>query len=223
MSEIAAKRRIQAETISTYRAKVEALAKRMVPGPPHVEEATQAGLIGLLIALEKYDPARVAPATTAHSSPFWFFARAYVRNEIQQWISIGVFWRKDGNRGKNEAAKRQRAAIAATKVFSADAPKAVGDVESWIDAFHDADQLSTEELCADAESARRLQVFAATLSKADAEKLLTEHGRSKESVHYLSLVERASAFVRGTDEYRDSVSGHSDPARPVSAPPAGRA
>jgi DNA-directed RNA polymerase specialized sigma subunit len=69
------RRRMQREIVCIYRGRVEAMARRFVPSAD-VEAGTQAGLVGLLLALEKYN---------GEGDSFWFYAAGRVRAEIEKW------------------------------------------------------------------------------------------------------------------------------------------
>ena len=58
--------------------------------PGHQQEGFQAGIVGLLVALEKFDPSR---------GYFWPFAKLVVRSEIQKWMEFGVNWQRRERRG----------------------------------------------------------------------------------------------------------------------------
>jgi DNA-directed RNA polymerase specialized sigma subunit len=70
-------RRIQASLVIQYRGRVAALVRRMVTAP-HWEAAEQVGLIGVLVANEKFDASR---------GDFWLFAGPFARAEIDTWLT----------------------------------------------------------------------------------------------------------------------------------------
>lgn len=70
------RRRIQVEIVRACRPFLAWLARGLAPDD--APDAEKVGVVGVLIALEKYDPARGA---------FWPFARPFVRDEIERWLS----------------------------------------------------------------------------------------------------------------------------------------
>jgi DNA-directed RNA polymerase specialized sigma subunit len=68
---------LQMAVVSTYGPAVDDLVAKVVPAE-HREEATAAGLLGLLIALEKYDPTAGVPfeATAMH----------WAQYELGRWL-----------------------------------------------------------------------------------------------------------------------------------------
>src|SRR5450432_1829387 len=82
----ATRRRLQASVVAAYRPSVASLARKLAPAA-HVEEATQAGCIGLLLALERFDP-----EVNAH--PFRRLAMSTARREIRSYVDSGLYWRK---------------------------------------------------------------------------------------------------------------------------------
>lgn len=198
---LAERRQIQADVVQRYRYRVFRVVRRQVPWPAHWEEAEQEGTIGLLIALKKFDPDR--------GVPFGAFADPWIRNEIQRWIDVGVYWRKSPNRGKSEARQRAAENTFRQRLFnSMDAPIGQdGDgipvtLYDCIPAIFD-----TESYASDAELREKLFAFAKTLTEEDREILFSENSQRVRSRHYLSLVERARAFVRGQDGDDISRSG----------------
>lgn len=195
------RRRIQAAVIANYRNHVRTCVRKAVPAE-HYEEAEQVGALGLLVALEQYDPKLIGPDRGA---AFWWFARLIVQNEIQRWMDVGIYWRKAPNRGKGEARQATRdAAQVHRTVASMDAPLPGGENATLHDLTPDTSP-SVEDLTADAESCTRLRAFAATLLPEEAELLMSENGHHVRSRHYLTLVGRARAFVRGSDGSGKSI------------------
>lgn len=206
-SDKATRRQLQAAVVAEYRGRIEALARRALP-VQHVEEATQAGCIGLLLALEKYDRTVVGED---RGGAFWNFARAHVLNEVQQWADVGVYWRprKRNNRGDVEAARAQR------RVASLDVP-AHGTEDGSIVETIEAEQPTPEDMAGEIEAISHLRGFTVSLSAEDQEILFSENSKRVRSRRYLTLVEKATAFVAGetASGYRNSVRRNSDSVRP---------
>lgn len=185
------RRRIQAEVVEAYRPRVANLVRCLFRrNPEHWREAEQVGLIGLLTALEKYDPDLLTGEDQGNR--FWYLAYYYVKNEIRAWRDVGVNWAKDHRHGAcNENITRQ------TRV-------------SYDDSLYETEpskEPTVEEQVVESEVKARLRAFAATLSAIDREILFSENSQRVRSRRYLSLVERATAFVRGPDEYTGGSSG----------------
>lgn len=107
-SDPAERRRFRAEVVLAHQDRLDRLVRRMVPAPQHRAEAKQAGAIGILLALEKYDPDR--------GVAFWTFAYWFVREEIRTWMGKGFYWAQMPNRGKSEARQKSRDAARARMV-----------------------------------------------------------------------------------------------------------
>jgi DNA-directed RNA polymerase sigma subunit (sigma70/sigma32) len=87
-------------------------------------------------------------------------------------------------------------------VSSLDAPVfgelSQSEFTTMVDVVTD-DAPTVEEVVANAETEERLSSFQASLSAEDREIILSENSQRVRSRRYLSLVERATAFVRGKD------------------------
>lgn len=192
-----ARRRIQSEVVTEYRNRVASYVRRRL-APRHWQEAEQVGLIGLLVALEKFDASR--------GIAFWFFAVTYVRDELNAWMGHGVFWRPRSHDMKRDSKNPLRAVVSLhneldTETVAADAP-------------------TVEDLVATAEGLSRLSEFVRTLSREDASLLVNGVGfgrgraNSSRAAGHKSLVERATAFVRGNEDAQASDrAGHRDSLR----------
>jgi RNA polymerase sigma factor (sigma-70 family) len=80
----------ESDLVKKYQSKVELVAKQVVKrcSPETLEDAFQAGLIGLIKAFRRFDP--------SHGSQFWTYAEHRVRGEIiDQARSTGVFSRTE--------------------------------------------------------------------------------------------------------------------------------
>lgn len=195
----AERRRLQAETITKFRANIVAVVRRLVPAE-HVEEGTQAGLIGLLQALEKFDPGQTTGPLRSAEGRFWHYAFPVIRNEIQQWADRGVWWRKAANRGKSEQRQAARQAAKAQRRFeSLDVPASADDEtgETRLDMIPGPDDV--EAIVAEREGLEVLSTFTDGLVPSDRETILSENSQRVRSRHYLTLVERAKAHVQGSE------------------------
>ena len=162
------RQRIKTKVVVAYRPMVAGQARRMAP-PRHWEEAEQAGMVGLLVALDRYDD----PTPDRGAKSFWGFAVLYVRDEIQQWMDRGVRWEKT----KLSKARQQ------ARAARGDAP---AQVQPFDETSHAPPELlSTEELAAQAESLRRHAEFA---------KAIPVDSRGPVSTY---LVERITALLGG--------------------------
>lgn len=200
------RRRLATAVVLAYRPHVARLVRKTVPAK-HWREAEQVGEIGLLVALEKFDPERGAP--------FWALAKQWVRHEIQKWLYVGVYWRPryfyDFPSHRNQRSP---------KVISAELAEAkrhqrpllvaqFGNIDDDLIGPIENPPLTVEDLVSDAEAKSRLRAFIATLSEEDARLLLcekrerveggVESANNARARHYQLLVERARAFVRGDD------------------------
>ena len=208
----ATRRRLQAAVVAEYRAKVSAFAARYVSAD-HRAEAEQVGLIGLLIALERYEPSLLVDDRVAVF--FWSFASRFVRDEIRAWLDTGVYWRKSANRGPSPGGVAARAvAEIQRRAVSLDTPSGQDD-DALVDRLCD-DSPSPEDVAAAAEVSASLDVFAASLTPAERRNLLSENSQCVRSRHHLTLIERASAFVKGSDGdgSRNAVRCDTDTLRP---------
>jgi hypothetical protein len=91
---------LQAEAVRACAPNVLTYVRGALPrfAQDHVEEAVQVGLIGVLAALEKYDPSQ---AGDDRGAVFWKFAAEHVRDEVREWTDRGVYWRTAAGRGKS--------------------------------------------------------------------------------------------------------------------------
>lgn len=194
----AERKRIRALAIRVYQDLVFSVVRRSVDRQ-HWPEAMQAGAVGILIALNKWDPERIGE-DRGHA--FWFFARRWVQDEIQKWIDRGVYWRP---RSRGRAASHELSALHRNPV-SLDAP-APAAVDTNLYSLFPANQPSIEELAADAELRGRLFQFAATLTNKEREILFSENAQRMGTRRYLDLVERARAFLKGASDVRNDGRG----------------
>ena len=171
---------IAAAVVAANKTRVASLVRRLVRSPDHWREAEQVGAVGILVALEKYDPTLVGEDRGA---AFWNFARQWVIHEIQTYLGNSVFWRKAPNRGRSEARKKQA--------------EAVVRVHESIDLVNEpaCTSPSQEERLGREEQRALLRLFASTLSARDRAVLYSTNSQRVRSRHYLDLVERATTFV----------------------------
>lgn len=180
-----ARRRIQGEIVVKYRGRLASYVRRHLSAR-HWQEAEQVGAIGLLVALEKFEPSR--------GVPFWFFAVQWVRKEIQRWLNHGVYWRPHTNGAKGRQTH--------------DEHRAHGEFQ---DEAHVSETENVEDLVSTAEGLSRVGQFLDTLSVEERHLLICEkrdrgNPNSDRVRRYLSLVGRATAFVRGNEDgHRESV------------------
>lgn len=215
----AARRRIQTAVVIAYREKIQGAVRRLLPrSPQHWEEACQVGALGLLVALEKYQP-----KPGAKPWAFWRFACLPVMSEIREWMGVGVYWRKPANRGKSPERAAQRVAAKLQELHGSLDAEIRGTAETLHDRVFDEVSPLQEALVGDAEAAARLATFVRTIAPEDAAVLLTEDHRQVNSRHHKALVERARAFVIGSESggHSEPVSRHSVEAR-ADAPAAAR-
>jgi hypothetical protein len=83
------RRCLQSIVIVRHRSRIAALVRRTIPWSQHHEVARQVAAIGVLVALEKWEPAHAG----ADSEAFWLFASRYVHAELRLWIDRGTFFR----------------------------------------------------------------------------------------------------------------------------------
>lgn len=193
----AERRRIQADILDKYRPHVRWFVRKTI-APQHREEAEQVGCIGLLVALEKYEPTKLGEDK---GGAFWFFAARCVRDEIRRWEDVGVYWRKHRVRpGPGaELARLQR------RQASMDAERPDGR------SLHDelTTEATVEDLVADVECRRLFARFVRTLTDAERQTIFSEDLRIIRSRSHLSLIERARAFVMGARDGDDDRPTHS--------------
>src|SRR5262249_27342516 len=84
------RREIQAATVNECRPLVARIAEELVP-PRLQQEARQLGCIGVLVALEKFDP--------SSGVAFEQLASTEARSEIRRWLDTGACWRKGEEAG----------------------------------------------------------------------------------------------------------------------------
>jgi RNA polymerase sigma factor (sigma-70 family) len=197
------RRRIEHQVVEGYRPNVRALVRHHWPLLERCwDEAEHVGCIGLLDALKSYDPARAA---------FWTFARSFVRNAIQKWVDVGVYWRPRTR--KHRAGVDPREARAHMRPESMD--RSIDDDAQTLHDVVQADGPTVEDLAAADEVSARLADFMATLTKTEVDVILSENSQRIRSRRYGALVERATAFVRGSDDdgLGDDVRLHSGTTR----------
>lgn len=206
----AARRRLQAAVVAAYLPHVIAAVRKTVP-PQHVEDGVQAGLLGVLLALQKLEPAK-----TNEAFDFWPFALPYVRDAVQSWADHAIAWRP--------RARKERDATEARALHSQ--PRSFDEPHTGLHNFLPSPDLSPEELYAEAEASALFGKFLATLSDDD-RRLLTcerrersdggvEKGNNVRARRYLLLVERATAFVKGSESRgpRNALLRRNDTLRP---------
>lgn len=212
----AERERLATQVVLEHKESIEAYVRKVVP-PNSREDAKQSALEGLLIALEKYDESIAGPDRGKKS--FWGYALPYVRNEVQKWMSVGVYWRKDTNRGKSPQrqaafaeAKRQRTQLSMDMLMGgcSDSDHVFeGDEEPNTLYAMIPDPIATPEtLVEEKELAER---FISQLNAEEIEEL--------ESCHYLTLKGRVKALTQGSesdgaDMPGNSVCGGRDTVRP---------
>lgn len=201
-TDLIARRRLQSSVVEAYRDRVSGAVRRLVRDPDNRVEAEQVAMLGLLVALERYDRAAAHPEGPREDrgGAFWHFAFPFVRNEVQRWMDHGVFWRPR----KRNAHGQGTAELA--RLHRTPASMDAGDVDETLHDQIKSTVASVEDQVADGELKLRLRAFVRTLSAEDAKILLTENGQCRQSGRYQSLVGRAAAFVRGSDvEYQTTV------------------
>lgn len=97
------KARLRIAVVEAYGGHVAKIVSGLVTDRKHHQDAQQAGIEGLLIALERYEPPSVNTG-----GAFWAFANFRVRYAIQSYLDVGVYWRKDG-KGNQSLPNRARA------------------------------------------------------------------------------------------------------------------
>jgi hypothetical protein len=210
------RRRLEMAVVTEHRDRVRAYVRATVP-QRYQEEAEHVGMIGLILALKRYDPALAGP--DRGQKCFWGYAHAHVRNAVQSWIDEGVLWRPRPRKA------RDNTALARLHRYPASMDEAMmrsyegGDVDVFSSTYHDiiADNAPTpEELVAAAEKAAHTARFMASLSANDRELICTEDPRRRRSRRYLLLVEAAKAALQGDEQRgsRDALRGNTDSVRP---------
>jgi RNA polymerase sigma factor (sigma-70 family) len=139
----------QQEVVSAYGAQVRGYVARLIralaPAHQGSKDAVQAGMVGLLVAREKYDESK---------SPFWPFAKFYIRDEVQKWVSHGASWQP---LPKSKTRKHH--------------PEHVTRDE-FTEKQHASVALTVEEQVAQKEALERLNAFLCVLSDEDRRLLL---------------------------------------------------
>jgi RNA polymerase sigma factor (sigma-70 family) len=74
------KRRLRLEAVRTYTRDVRGYVRTLVPRE-HWDEGAHVGMIGVIVALEKYEP----QSGEVDDAAFWTFARPFVCDEVQSW------------------------------------------------------------------------------------------------------------------------------------------
>lgn len=186
----AERRRLEEAVLIAYRPQVARFVRRRVH-EKHWQEAEQVGLIGLLVALQKYDP--IPRPGFEEPTPFWFFAMAWVRKELQRWVSLGVYWRPSTNGAKGRRVHTEH-------------------LQHWefVEDQHGVDP-DIEGMVATAEGLDLVAQFLETVTAEERHLLLCEkrdrgNPDSERVRRYLSLVERCRAFVEGDDDDRNRSS-----------------
>lgn len=191
------RRRIQLVIVTEHRDRVAALVRRGVPKRLRAE-ACQVGALGLLVALEKYDPERSGPDRGKKS--FWGFAFPYVREEIRVWLDHAAGW-QNTKMSKAKRAEMEARGTAPKPVASMDADNSLG---LTLHDFVKAD-VSVEGDVVDVEVARRLKLFAETLNAGEREVLFSDNEKTRSSRLHLILTERAAAFVKDGERWRSKT------------------
>lgn len=200
--------RLRTGVLVAYGGHIRAAARRLVPRR-YVDEACQEGIVGLLDALEKYEPGRNGPDRGA---AFWAYAALYVRNAIQGFRQERIDWAPQPDRGTGERAAKRAASNErlrnARRFEPLDDSGCAGD-----------EDLNPENLVCEAERQAAVSQWLAQLDPADRDHLFREDGRHSRSSHYLSLVEEARAQVnaparRGKDGSASSLRCSTDTVRP---------
>ena len=142
----AERRRIQGEVIARYRDRLARFVKVALWSPHLHAEAIQVGLIGLLVALEKWDPEH---QEHYDDGAFFGFATMHIRNEIRKWLDHGVNWRPTARTRKQ-----------------VDHPEHKQPSE-FCDEVHAQDGDDPETQAAHSEALERLRPFLAALSDED--------------------------------------------------------
>lgn len=174
--------RLQIEVLGRYRARIAGVVRALTT-PPNWAEGEQVGAIGLLVALERYDSARLGED---RGGAFWFFAQAYVRDEVQSWLDHGVLWRPRRQRKPSAGAPRRFESLEALTVEIACARE------------------NAEDLFAKAEGVALVQKFVSSLDSADAHLLTCEKRErgdptSPRAQRYGDLFRRLIQYVRGDE------------------------
>lgn len=179
----AERRQIQSEVVREYQYLVQRVLSREVVRREHIADGIQEGTIGLLLALEKFDPSL--------GIPFGGFAHQYVRLEVQRWLDSAVRASpRSHEKHRYETREKQLDFFPLETIF-------------WV-ADLVTNTSTPEEEFSKRELYRRVESFLLTLTDRERALLLAETRNRHSSVSssgYLDLVERARAFVRGPDEY----------------------
>jgi hypothetical protein len=180
------------DAVERFSSHVAALVRSTVYNPTHHAEACQAGVVGLLIALERYRPELVG---VDRGAAFWNFARPYVRNEIRAWQDVGVYWRKSGNRGLSPHRVAQREGAKVGRYHDPFPAPPQSDDSSTVQS---EDQVpdpgpSVEDVVAEAEALYLLRQFTQTLRLEDFE--IVDSGMTS-SRRYLEIARQGSKVVR---------------------------
>ncbi len=184
------RKRIRAAVVVECREKVGAFVRRILPREHH-EEAIQCGIIGLLVALDKYDDAIAGPDLGKKS--FWGYAFPFVQNEISNWVDRGIHWRPRARNARNSTAE----AKAQRRQLSMDAVQEVLGTDMTLHDLFSDDKPNAEEIVGEFEASVLLNEFTETLTNEDRKLLFTKETGRPRSSRYLSLVGRAKAAVLG--------------------------
>lgn len=196
------RRRIQEEVIESCRGRVSALVRRMVSQREHWREAEQVGAVGVIVALGRYDANR--------NDSFWGFAHLIVRDEIEMWMGRAIYWRPSTKRALGRTSNPVHSI---PRSMDAELPHRHADSSATTATLHDFVSCTVptaEAQTIEAELNAKLSAFLDTLTGDEKRLLLCEKreranggveaGNNVRARRYLSLVERASAFVRGSDD-----------------------
>src|SRR5262249_8142575 len=154
----------------------------------------QTGMLGLLVALDRFDPER--------SPVFWACAAEWVRHEIQEWLGNGVFW--SGRSAGDRPSRRHRLEERGVNLRGR-------SVHPSLEHLYERESSEDPETrLGIAESEQRLHVYLSKQSDEDAHILLKgkrvdrKKGFSRCAIwrarRYSDLLEEARRFVRGKDD-----------------------
>ena len=175
----AERRRIQAKVLLCYSGRIRDVVCRFeyrAGADRHWEDAQQAGCVGLLVALEKYNPDR--QAYEPNIVPFfWNYARASVLDEVQKWFDRGVYWRPRRRRSNSGNVHLNRLHEPLVEEPVHETP-------------------TVEEIVAEAEQLALVKRFVAGLPEGDRHLLL---GRvpPRRAGRYRELLQQARAYMMG--------------------------